>query len=93
MLFNNNYNYVIKIYFTNFFRKTCVINERPNEKYKLTSDIYCVYVQDRLLNYLHQTKNLFRTTGTSDASNIRETIQQRETEYENGLSINDNALQ
>ena len=77
MLFTNNNRYIIKIYFTNFFRKTCVINEQPNEKYKLTSDIYCVYVQDRLLNYLHETKNLFRTSETSGGSDIRETIQQR----------------
>jgi hypothetical protein len=43
----------IKIYFTNLFRKDCVLNNnKKNKNNKLDSESYCEYIQDQLLRYL-----------------------------------------
>ena len=49
----------IKIYFTNLFRKDCVLNNvKENKDNKLDSGSYCEYIQDQLLRYLIK-KSLF----------------------------------
>ena len=49
----------IKIYFTNLFRRDCVLNNiKKNKDNKLDSESYCEYIQDQLLRYLIK-KSLF----------------------------------
>ena len=49
----------IKIYFTNLFRRDCVLNNiKKNNDNKLDSESYCEYIQDQLLRYLIK-KSLF----------------------------------
>ena len=68
---NNDNVFTIKIYFTNFFRKTCELNEKePNEKLKLKSKDYCDYVQNLLLGYLHKNDKLFGSSILSDSNII-----------------------
>ena len=65
-LFDKEYYYMsgkdirtIKIYFTNLFRKDCVLNRiKKNKDNKLDSESYCEYIQDQLLRYLIK-KSLF----------------------------------
>ena len=94
LMVRNNNNYTIKIYFTNFFRKSCAVNEREkekqNERHQLSADTYCMYVQDRLLNYLHESKELFRVSGASDIreSVIRDTIRESTLRRDTGSDFN-----
>ena len=65
-LFDKEYYYMsgkdirtIKIYFTNLFRRDCVLNNiKKNKDNKLDSESYCEYIQDQLLRYLIK-KSLF----------------------------------
>lgn len=66
---NNDNVYTIKIYFTNFFRKTCDLNQKETkEQFKLQSKDYCDYVQNQLLAYLHKSDKLFGSSILSDSN-------------------------
>lgn len=68
---NSDNLYTIKIYFTNFLRNTCELNEKEKEdKYKLTSKAYCDYVKNQLLAYLHKNDKLFGSSILSDSNVI-----------------------
>ena len=59
------------MYFTNFFRKTCELNQKEtNEQFKLKSKDYCDYVQNQILAYLHKSDKLFGSSILSDSNII-----------------------
>lgn len=74
---NSDNLYTIKIYFTNFLRRTCELNEKEKEeKFKLTSKAYCDYVKNQLLAYLHKNDKLFGTSilNESNITSNRNTV-------------------
>ena len=65
-LFEKEYFYIsgndlrtIKIYFTNIFRKENKLNQmEKNEKHKIDTNYYCIYISNQLMNYFTK-KELF----------------------------------
>ena len=52
---NENTFWIIKIYFTSLFRKDCKMNQiEGNINDKVSTEIYCEYLQDQLINYLNK---------------------------------------
>ena len=51
--------YTIKLFFSNFFRKSCTVNKDEEEKFLLTTESYCKYIENQIDNYIYKKESIF----------------------------------
>ena len=51
--------YTIKLFFSNFFRKSCTVNKDEEEKFLLNTESYCKYIENQIDNYIYKKESIF----------------------------------
>ena len=51
--------YTIKLFFSNFFRKSCTVNKDEDEKFLLNTESYCKYIENQIDNYIYKKESIF----------------------------------